>query len=363
MTEAQHGVVNQFTAYHSAVHGTDQRTFGSGWERTFTQQLAFFLACDPDAATAVARGLLGSFEADVKVVSVESQYVAKEGRPDIVLFLGTGNVLLIEAKIDASLGIEQAERYLKIRIEGAENIYLALVGRANFAVPTSVVKHPRYCKCERGDHFLWREVYDMLPVAGQEDGAKLLRDMFRSYMRAVGLAPLRLGEWNRLFEDREDVANRAVQRAFGDQLRGVRQAMAKHGLAVSGASHKSLQGTPREPRRWRHLVVGPRLIDAQLTEPPMAPPFNSDASALAVTLVYEGSPSTFASEDFQRLPKRLAAGGFSWVPFRPQPLDQGRRTRMGLVSPLKPILDSPDLEDALTKVSIPALEVLVNAAL
>ena len=99
------------------------------------------------------------------IESVSTQVRFKETTccPDMILHLSDGKTIACEHKLDAfeTLGSEQDERsqldrYLELPIDGL--IYV----RSSWKVPsTDVLQHPKYVHPPQGEHFLWRDFYQL----------------------------------------------------------------------------------------------------------------------------------------------------------------------------------------------------------
>lgn len=70
---------NLFIRLHECRVGDDEDRFGTGWENLFTEQFAFYLACDPAAARDLAAALLGEDPGEVAEVTLQPS--TEDGKP------------------------------------------------------------------------------------------------------------------------------------------------------------------------------------------------------------------------------------------------------------------------------------------
>jgi hypothetical protein len=348
-------VANIFIELHEARFGNGDRRFGSGWENLFTEQLAFFLASDLPAATALARTFMGG--ADVTVEGISTQVVTPDGIPDLHLDLVGGTCLYVENKFDAPLGPSQLERYLR-------SGRVALVSRCNQSVSADVLQRADYCRPNDRDYFQWRDVYNaLLGAEAAAAGFGGLREHFKGYMRELGLAPSALtSEWRRLFDDRTDASNQSVQKDFGRLLDPVRSQLRSRGLRVQDVSHKGKQAYSPAGSVWRHLYVKPGLVRADYLEAVDCAPFEPGYEGLIVEFVFDLSCldtvrhiHELVSSDRQNLSEHR------WYVVRPRPIGSDR-IRFSLASPLVPYLqDRRDISHSLSDAALWALERLLSA--
>lgn len=348
-------VTNVFIELHEARFGSADRRFGSGWENLFTEQLAFFLVSDLPAATALARTLGGG--TDVMVEGVSTQVVATEGIPDLRLEFAGGTHLYVENKFDAPLGPAQLERYLALG-------RVALVSRCSQSVPADVLRHTGYLRPKDRDYFHWRDVYDaLLHAEAAPAGFGALREHFKGYMRELGLAPSALtSEWRRLFEERTEAENQAVQKDFGRLLDPVRAQLRSRGLKVQDVSHKGKQAYSPDGSLWRHLYVRPDRVRADFLEAVDCAPFEPGYEGLVVELVFDSSrvATVWAVHEALRS-ERQNLGEHNWYVARPRAIGSDR-LRLSLAAPLVPYLrNSADISHSLSESALWALERLLGA--
>lgn len=348
-------VTNIFIELHEARFGNADRRFGSGWENLFTEQLAFFLASDLPAATALARTLVGG--TDVTVEGITTQIVATEGIPDLRLEFVGGTCLYVENKFDAPLGPTQLERYLALG-------RVVLVSRCNQLVPADVLRRPDYLRPNDRDYFRWRDVYDaLLRADAAPAGFGELREHFKGYMRELGLAPSALtSEWRRLFEERTEAENQIVQKDFGRLLDPVTAQLRSRGLKVQDVSHKGKQAYSRDGSIWRHLYVKPELVRADFLEALDCAPFEPGYEGLVVELVFDSSYLATV----RHIHEAVSSEGqnlreHNWYVVRPRAIGSDR-LRLSLAAPLVPYLrNGTDISHSLSESALWALERLLGA--
>ena len=348
-------VTNIFIELHEARFGGADRRFGSGWENLFTEQLAFFLASDLPAATALARTLVGG--TDVTVEGVSTQVVATEGIPDLRLEFAGGTCLYVEHKFDAPLGPAQLDRYLAFG-------RVVLVSRCSQSVPADVLRNTDYLRPKDRDYFHWRDVYDaLLRAEAAPEGFGGLREHFKGYMRELGLAPSALtSEWPRLFEERTEAENRAVQKDFGRLLDPVKAQLRSRGLRVQDVSHKGKQAYAPDGSLWRHLYVKPDRVRADFLEAVDCAPFEPGYEGLVVELVFDSSRVATVREAHEALRSdRRSLGEHNWYVTRPRAIGTDR-LRLSLASPLVPYLrNGSGISPSLSESALWALELLSGA--
>ncbi len=346
---------NIFIELHEARFGNADRRFGSGWENLFTQQLAFFLASDLQAATALARALTG--DADVTVEEISTQIVLTEGIPDLRLGFAGGACLYVENKFNAPLGPTQLQRYLALG-------RVALVSQCNQSVPADVLRCPKYLRPSDHDYFHWRDVYNaLLRAETAPKGFGGLREHFKGYMRELGLAPSALtSEWRRLFEERTDSGNQIVQKDFGRLLDPVKAQLRSRGFKVQDVSHKGKQAYSSAGSLWRHLYVKPDCVRADLLEAVDCAAFEPGYEGLVVEFVFDSSRSATIEKIHEALLyERQHLGEHNWYVMRPRSIGSDR-IRLSLAAPLVPYLrESTDISRSLTESALWAIERLLNA--
>lgn len=347
-------VTNIFIELHEARFGSVDQRFGSGWENLFTEQLAFFLACDLPAATALARTLDGGTEGTVEGVC--TQVVATDGIPDLRLEFAEGAYLYVENKFDAPLGPKQLERYLGLG-------RVALISRRSQSVPAEVLQNTDYIRPKDRDHFYWHDVYNSLlraDEAPKDFGG--LREHFKGYMRELGLAPSALiSEWRRLFEERTDPENQIVQKDFGRLLDPVKAQLRGRDFKVQDVSHKGKQAYSPSGSLWRHLYVKPERVRADFLEAVDCAPFEPGYEGLVVSLVFDSSRSATVQKIHETLLyERRHLGERNWYVIRPRSIGRDR-LRLSLAAPLVLYLrEGTDTSRSLTESALWALERLMN---
>ena len=347
-------VTNIFIELHEARFGSVDQRFGSGWENLFTEHLAFFLACDLPAATALARTLDGGTEETVEGVC--TQVVATDGIPDLRLEFAQGAYLYVENKFDAPLGPKQLERYLGLG-------RVALISRRSQSVPAEVLQNTDYIRPKDRDHFYWHDVYNSLlraDEAPKDFGG--LREHFKGYMRELGLAPSALNsEWRRLFEERTDPENQIVQKDFGRLLDPVRAHLRGRGFKVQDVSDKGKQAYSPSGSLWRHLYVNPNACAQTFSKLSIALHSNQVtrdwSSRLCLTCL--------APPRFRRFTRHFSTREgiweTNWYVIRPRSIGRDR-LRLSLAAPLVLYLrEGTDTSRSLTESALWALERLMNA--
>ena len=124
---------NLFIEHHEKLQSRKRRSggeiggIGTGWEDDSTNILSFYLSSDRNALENFCDLILDrDYE---KPVSIETQQISNEGRPDIIINLSSGSSLIIECKVDASLQPNQLQRYLKIEPNPGHQTYVALISK------------------------------------------------------------------------------------------------------------------------------------------------------------------------------------------------------------------------------------------
>ncbi len=317
---------------HRARHGEDEDGVGSGWENTLTDAVGAYLSYDAEACAAFCRAVLGTdYETPI---AVDVQHSADEGTPDLAITLESGRLLLVENKVGSPLGDRQLERYLAIKSNGLDS-YLAFFAKGHHNIAPEVLREPRYRHPAGTEHFLWRELWNMLPLpVDPKLGTSLLRVHIRDYLRVLGFAPTNLAEkWDLLFEDRLQPENRAVQVEFGDRLGDVRTGLRALGFAVSAVSHKGLEARPSQPAPYVFLKIYP-VRAAVLACPEQARLV--DGAAMIVAIVYEGGETPAHA---RLLAEHFAEPfedevGRKWCATAPQPFGGNKRTKVELATSL-----------------------------
>jgi len=260
---------NLFIEHHEKIQSRKNRTGGSiagigtGWEDDFTNILSFYLSSDPKALENFCRLILNSdYE---KPISIETQHFTDKGRPDVVITLESGALLIIECKVDASLQTEQLQRYLKTKSKGSNRNYVALFSKRLLDIPGSVMLNSHYKRPEKAPHFFWTDFYNaMLKPQSGSVGTETLRGFFLDYLGAIGFAPTSLDEnWSKLFEDRTVDENQRVRKEFGRKLSPLRSWLKNQDFKVTAVAHSSIQAVPKSglllrlPEPLYLVVIGP----------------------------------------------------------------------------------------------------------
>jgi uncharacterized protein YlzI (FlbEa/FlbD family) len=158
-------------------------------------------------------------KAHIVDVETQSQYDAEHSRPDMILHLSNGKKIVVENKISATevvmeasdeqAQIKQLEKYLKLPdISGVAYI------RANWKAPdASVLKHPKYIKPLKYEHFLWRDFFPLL----RKDKTALGEWITEAFAHKGYTPPVaQIGDMSRQF-DEECIKNRENYKKFLDE--------------------------------------------------------------------------------------------------------------------------------------------------
>ena len=351
---------NLFIRAHEAQHGGDFDRVGSGWEDTLTDEFAFLLSADDGARESVIRNLLGKEAEPVMKIRTQGQY--EEGCPDLEITLASGKLLLLEHKVDASLGHEQLERYLRITNPSGEPARVALISKKHLQVSDEVLNNDRYFRPASGSHWYWTDVYGWLPESDRLLGADWVRSCFREYFRLLGFArPDLPGRWEELLGWAEE--SRSVREEFGHRLDPIRTFLTEKGFSITGDSQSGLNAKPpgqNEP--YLHLTAGPARARLDLMRPEHAK--KTSSAVFRVALVYDSPDSP---DDANKRFDRMSSGaqdenGFMWFPVAPHRMSNPR-TRLSIVSSLGQFLeDEQTIEDRVFEGFIAAYGLLVNGS-
>jgi hypothetical protein len=157
-----------------------------------------------------------------RIVDVETQcqYDEEHSRPDMLLHLSNNKKIVVENKIaaaetamdiadDEQKQIKQLEKYLKLPdISGVAYI------RANWKAPDEeVLKHPKYIKPLKYEHFLWRDFFPLLKKDKTPLG-KWIKEAFehKGYTPPVPA----IGDMSRQF-DKECIKSRGNYKKYLDE--------------------------------------------------------------------------------------------------------------------------------------------------
>jgi hypothetical protein len=202
------------------------------------------MSTDNEALESFCRLILNQdFE---KPVSIETQQITDQGRPDIVITLESGSILIIECKVDACLQPDQLQRYLNINSNPENKTYVALFSKRLLEIPGSVLEEPRYKRPDKAHHYFWTNLYNVLPRPnGDCIGPEMMRSLFLDYMGAIGFAPSSLDKnWSKLYEDRTIDENQKVQKEFGRKLTLLRTWLKNRNFKVTSVSYSGIQAIP-----------------------------------------------------------------------------------------------------------------------
>lgn len=325
--------------HHASLGKEDDDGIGSGWENEFTEALAFYLACDVEACSAFCRAILGSdFEPPA---AVWTQHRTGAGTPDLAIRLGSGRLLLVENKIDDNLNKGQLEKYLTVRDNAGRPTLLAFFAKKHRTIPKDVMSSPSYRRPAARDHFLWHDLWAILPQAAEGLGVSALRTFYREYLRRLGFAPTNLpGRWRLLFEDREEPENREVQVEFGNRLGEVRAFLNQRGFRVTAVSYKGLEARPPKPEPYLFIKLYPVPAATGFVHPEESRLV--EGAALVVAVVYEGrEPPDHARRLLAAFSTaHVDAAGRPWCATGPT-VFSGQRTKVEFVTGLPWFLEEP----------------------
>jgi hypothetical protein len=156
-------------------------------EDHLTYFLAAALGCDPTFRHGYERDVLASVARDttpprIDDVDTQATFQDQSCRPDLLLRLADGRVIICEHKIDApetTLLLDtgeirgQLERYLELPVDGVAYFRSALV-----TIPRAIMDHDRYIRPPNQPHFLWRDIYHALST-GEHAITRWLFEGFR----------------------------------------------------------------------------------------------------------------------------------------------------------------------------------------
>lgn len=359
---------NLFIEHHEKIQPRKSRSAGSaggigtGWEDDFTNILSFYLSSDQNALENFCHLILDR-DYD-EPVSIETQQITIEGRPDIVINLSSGSSLIIECKVDALLQPNQLQRYLKIEANPGHQNYVALISKRLLEIPTFVLENSRYKQPDKAPHFFWTDIYKALPKPRSDSfGIDMIRSFFLDYLGAIGFAPSSLDQnWSKLFEDKTIDENQKVQKEFGRKLSLLRSWLKEQNYKVSSISHKGLQATPNSgpllelPVPVRHLNIDPararkdymlRTHAAQL-----------DNEVLSVAYVFDTpEPPEHVLSLYQDFPAPLRDPNSNlWWPTKPYKFSI-KRVKLEFVSNLNSFIeDESEIEDRIKSGCVAVIE-------
>ena len=336
---------NLFIEHHEKIqprkirNGRGKTGVGTGWEDDFTNILSFYMSSDHEALENFCRLILNhEFE---KPIAIETQQITSQGRPDIVITLESGSILIIECKVDACLQPDQLQRYLKINSNPENKTYVALFSKRLLEIPGSVLREPRYKRPDKAHHYFWTNLYNVLPRPnGDCIGPELMRSFFLDYMGAIGFAPSSLDQnWSKLFEDRTIDENQKVQKEFGRRLSLLRTWLKERDFKVTSVSHSGIQAIPTSdlllslPVPVYFLTVGPQRARKDYMLRFHAAQVNNEVLSVAYVFNVPDSPE-FLMSLYKSFPTPLKDSiDNMWWPTKPYPFSK-KRIRLQLVSNL-----------------------------
>jgi len=325
--------------------GNQGEGIGSGWEDDFTNILSFYLSSDEEALNAFCRlALGGDFK---KPIEIETQESTAEGRPDIIIRLESGSLLVVECKIDALLQPMQLERYLAIGQYPKQKTFVTLFSKRWIDVPKAVLEIRNFKRPPQLPHFFWTDLYRAIPKPRSDSyGVDLLRSLFLDYMELLGLSPSSLNEnWSKLFEDRTIEENQKVQKEFGHKLSLTRAWLRKRNFKVTAVSHQGLQAVPKAgplletKAPVKFIVITPARSRKDLMLREHATKLNAEVLRLALVFDFP-EPTEFIQQLYENFPNPLKDQNDNcWWPTRPYKFSK-KRVRLEFVSNLDRYLDN-----------------------
>ena len=341
---------NLFIEHHEKIqprkirNGRGKTGVGTGWEDDFTNILSFYMSSDHEALESFCRLILNrDFE---KPVSIETQQITDQGRPDIVITLESGSILIIECKVDACLQPDQLQRYLKINSNPENKTYVALFSKRLLEIPGSVLEEPRYKRPDKAPHYFWTNLYNVLPRPNVDCiGPEMMRSFFLDYMGAIGFAPSSLDRnWSKLFEDRTIDENQKVQKEFGRRLILLRTWLKDRNFKVTSVSHSGIQAIPKSgpllslPVPVYFLTVGVQRARKDYMLRSHAAQINNEVLSVAYVFDVPESPE-FLMSLYKSFPAPLKDSNENmWWPIKPYPFSK-KRIRFQFVSNLNRFID------------------------
>jgi len=342
---------NLFIEHHEKIQPRKMRAsrqkgaIGTGWEDDFTNILSFYLNSDRKALENLCQLILGKDYA--KPMSIETQYITKYGRPDIVITLASGSLLIIECKVDATLQPEQLQRYLKIESKPSAQTYVALFSKRLIEIPENVLEDHRYKRPETSAHYFWTDLYGAIPrPSAYNPGTEMIRSFFLDYFGAIGFAPSSLDHhWSNLFEDRTIDQNRRVQKEFGRKLSLLRKWLKEQNYKISSVSHSSIQSVPKSgllteiPVPVYLLLIGPARARKDCMMRSHAAQINNEVLRVAFTFdILE--PPEISWSLYQSFPTPMRDSNNNlWWPTKPY-IYSNKRVRLEFVSNLYNFIES-----------------------
>ncbi len=111
-------------------------------------------------------------------ISISTQFTVEEGRPDIVIEVGTDKLVFIEVKHDSSLGFEQLERYYShLKSLSGKETQLVLLTRSRLSIQETLLDRRLF------HHVCWYEISGWLSEADIHDEVVIfLVDQFLGFL-------------------------------------------------------------------------------------------------------------------------------------------------------------------------------------
>jgi regulator of RNase E activity RraB len=216
-----------------------------GSEDRFTTSLAYLIERIPELGQALVDFLLDSsgHGSDRFIEGVDHPALSLADRPDFMLVCEGCNILL-EHKLESTLGDTQLERYLELAHKQEKPTFLALISNRRLPVVEAVRLDPTYLKPTDSvlPHFVWSEVHSLVQKRKESIAAEFLQ-----YMDSLWMRPWKLERWGTLFEDQDSNC------VFIEQLERVGEYFRQMG-ATFRINARGLGLEIRKPLPWLHLL-------------------------------------------------------------------------------------------------------------
>jgi hypothetical protein len=308
------------------------------------------LSLDKEVATAWIEQLSRVKVDEVCILSQPSYQVHYPGEAPDMKLLSDELVVICEHKISARLGERQLERYLElVKIEETRTgrpHRLALITRQLLNLPQYIIQDPYYLKPAGAPHFRWQDFYNLLenltgPASKGAPTLIELRKQFMEFLRSLGLSAVPLPEGFIPLSRENTLAEKELQRAFGEQWHITRSWLVEKGFTCHAGSRIQLYIWPQasseipESSPLDHIIAEPGEGDDL--------PYNSlvDRPVLEVNIVLNQGNERLAEELCGRDKARISSLDLPMVVWQSRMPKKRICVRYAL--PLEPILrsDSP----------------------
>ncbi len=189
----------------------------------------------------------------ISELETQAQFRSESCRPDLLLRLADGRIVICEHKLEAGetpLLLEDGEvklqlsRYLALRVDGVVYFRSGLV-----SLSKEILAHPKYVRPQTAAHFLWRDLYPAL-LRGEHAITGWLRESFDK----LGFTPP-LAHVGELWPDDSDSV-RQNQANFGKLWHSTRSHAELDWIVKTG--HRcELYLTPRDARCVSQVYISP----------------------------------------------------------------------------------------------------------